>query len=548
MTVMKVQFAFSCLSALLFASCNSYTSDITMTIEQPVIPVLAKKDASATIKLIIVRTDTLPYTIDGIRLGLEGTTDLQDIESVGLYLPAAKDRINTSASLCDPVPVAGQVTLRGPIEVTSDTMSLWVAVSLRDTVDLTHKVAISCLGLETSRGRVAVPDTESLPLRVGVAVRQGMQDDVHTSRIPSLTTTGDGTLLALFDARRDLARDLQGDIDICMHRSTDGGLTWGPMQTVLDMGEWGGLPEKFNGVSDAGVVVDKHTGEIFALGLWMHGVLDDRGQWIEHLTDTSTVWNHQWRNHGSQSGFGVKQSSQLLLTSSTDDGATWSEPRNLTAELKRPEWWLLSSSSGHGVTLADGTLVLPTQGRDATGESFSNITWSKDHGKTWHTSAPAFYNTTECNAVDLPDGGVMLNMRDNRNRGVQSPNGRRIRVTHDLGQTWIEHPTSYKALVEPTCMASIHRHRYTENGEQKSILLFSNPSNFDRRDHMTLKVSFDEGMTWPEEYWILYDEYRSAGYSSITSVDPETIGIFYETSQSHLAFLRISLDEILKRK
>lgn len=60
-----------------------------------------------------------------------------------------------------------------------------------------------------------------------------------------------------FDARYDYSRDLQGNIDIALHRSTDQGLTWQPVQTVLDMGEWGGLPQKYNGVSDACILVDK---------------------------------------------------------------------------------------------------------------------------------------------------------------------------------------------------------------------------------------------------------------------------------------------------
>ncbi len=522
---------------------------MTLTIERPVIPVLAGKDVSAAIKLSFVSSDTLPYFIDRVVVSLDGTTDLSDIEAVGLWLPQKENtRINSDKPLCEPVTAARKVTLGGPIEVTRDTMEIWIGVSLRDTVDLSHLVAVNCLAVETSRGRVEVPSPETRPLRVGVAVRQGMQDGVHTSRIPSLATTKDGTLLAIFDARREMARDLQGDIDICMHRSKDGGRTWGPMQTVLDMGEWGGLSQKFNGISDPGVIVDKNTGEIFVNATWMYGVLDAKGKWIENLTDTSTVWNHQWRNRGSQPGFDVKQSSQLLFTSSTDNGQTWSEPRNLTRELKRPQWWLLTAASGQGITLKDGTLILPTQGRDETGESFSNITWSKDHGRTWHTSNPAFLNTTECNAVELSDGSVMLNMRDNRNRGVSAPNGRRICVTHDLGLTWMEHPTSYSVLTEPTCMAAIHRHDYTRNGEHKSILLFSNPSNYNRRDKMTLKVSFDDGMSWPEEHWILYDECRSAGYSSITSVDEDTIGIFYESSQSQLAFIQIPLDEILKKK
>ncbi|ULT41198.1 glycoside hydrolase [Niabella defluvii] len=37
-----------------------------------------------------------------------------------------------------------------------------------------------------------------------------MQDNVHTSRIPGLATALNGDLLAIYDARYDSRRDLQG--------------------------------------------------------------------------------------------------------------------------------------------------------------------------------------------------------------------------------------------------------------------------------------------------------------------------------------------------
>lgn len=64
------------------------------------------------------------------------------------------------------------------------------------------------------------------------------------------------------------------------------------------MKEWGGLPQKYNGVSDGCILSDDFTGDLYVIGLWMHGVLDPKtGKWVENLTDTSTVWNHQWRAH-----------------------------------------------------------------------------------------------------------------------------------------------------------------------------------------------------------------------------------------------------------
>jgi sialidase-1 len=94
-------------------------------------------------------------------------------------------------------------------------------------------------------------------------------------------------------------------------------------------------------------------------------------------------------------------------------------------------------------------------------------------------------------------------------------------------------------------MASIHKHIYRENGAEKSILLFSNPNTKTGRHHMTLKVSFDEGMTWPENYWKLLDEGKSRGYSCITSIDDNTIGILYEGSQADMVFESIPISDIL---
>lgn len=151
-------------------------------------------------------------------------------------------------------------------------------------------------------------------------------------------------------------------------------------------------------------------------------------------------------------------------------------------------------------------------------------------------------------AVQLSDGSVMLNIRDNRNRQDTSVfNGRAVAVTRDLGQTWKVHPTNHSALIEPVCMGSIHKHVYTEIGKQKSLLLFVNPNSKTKREKITLKVSFDDGKTWPKNYHILLDELSGRGYSCISSVDEKTIGIVFESSQADLVFQKISLDELLKR-
>lgn len=546
MKVSKKIFIIFSMILLLVSPVTSLGKDIKWILERPVIPVLVKKPANPVMKITLIRTDNQPYVIRQIDLDLLGSTNVADIVSVAIYGAKKNGLIDTSRLLCNALPATQKMSFTNEVQVNQDSLSFWVAVTLKDTVSLDHRVQVNCNRVKTTKGNLKILDKTSKPLRVGVAVRQEGQDGCISSRIPGLATSNKGTLLAIFDARYDYPRDLQGNIDIALHRSTDKGVTWQPIQTVLDMGEWGGLPQKYNGVSDACILVDKNTGDIYVAGLWMHGLLDKDGKWIEGLNENSTNWTHQWKGRGSQPGTGLKETSQFMIAKSTDDGLSWGFPDNITSKTKRPEWWLFAPAPGQGITLTDGTLVFPTQGRDENGLPFSNITYSKDHGKTWVTSNPAYQDVTECSVVQLGDGALMLNMRDNRNRGNKDVNGRRICTTIDLGESWKEHPTSRRALVEPTCMASLHRHEYMEEGKKKSMLLFVNPNNYGTRDNLTLKVSFDDGMTWPEEHWILFDQYRSTGYSCITSIDENSIGILYESSQSDLAFIKINLIEILK--
>lgn len=532
---------------MLTISCG-YNDRVSAEIDSPTLPVLTGKKYNPVQKIRLIRDSTgfnrEEYILEKVTLSLEGTTDISDIDKVMLFRTGENDKLETDHPVGEVQPTATKITFSNHFTITEDTTILWVSVTLKKSIDLSHKIKIRCEEIVTDRGKLKILPHDAKELRAGVALRQHGQDGVHTSRIPGLATSKKGTLLAIYDARYESARDLQGHMDIALNRSFDGGRTWEPMQVVLDRKEWGGMPEKYNGVSDACILVDDRTGDIYVAGLWMHGLLDaETGKWVEGLTADSTRWLHQWRAKGSQPGFGVKETSQFLITKSSDDGLTWSEPINITSA-KKKEWWLFAPAPGQGITMTDGTLVFPSQGRDENGTSFSNITWSKDGGETWKTSNPATKNTTECAVVELQDGSLMLNMRDNRNRGNEEVNGRSVFVTSDLGETWKEHPTSRKALIEPTCMASLHTHRYMEDGVKKSLLLFVNPASTSKRNNITLKVSYDGGNTWPEEKQILLDEYSGRGYSCITSVNDSTLGILYESSQADMAFQTVSLKEI----
>jgi sialidase-1 len=535
--------------ALILFSCHSITDKFIARTEQPVLLVLTLKDFNPVLKIELINSEGSAYHLNKVALSLKGTTDVDDIAGVSLFLAGEKGMIDSQVQIGNTQKSSPDIVFECNLPVSTDTLIFWVSIRLKDSVNLLHRVNASCVRIVTDKGKINFPAISTSGLRVGVALRQHNQDNVNTSRIPGIATSAKGSLLAIFDARRESSRDFQGDIDICLHRSINGGTTWSPIQVILDMKKYGELPEKFNGVSDASILVDQNTGDIYIAGLWMHGIIDSKtGKWVGGLNEQSSDWNHQWRDNGSQPGYSLKESSQFLITRSSDDGLTWSEPVNITRQVKKKEWWLLAPAPGAGITMSDGTLVFPTEGRDNTGKQFSTITWSKDKGKTWTTGAPACYNTNECMVVELPNKLLMLNMREPSNRDKMGGNGRAVAITSDLGTTWTEHHTSRKALIEPACMASIYRHNYRENDKEKSIQLFLNPNSKVSRNHITLKTSFDNGNIWPEDKWLLLDEYSGNGYSCITSVNDSTIGVVYESSQANLVFQQIEIDEVLDKQ
>lgn len=514
------------------------------------VPVLINLDDNPVLKINLnLNSDSV--SVKSFVFNLKETTDLNNIKALRVCY-AGGDSVynpNNEIELFGQIKKAnGALNLKGMQPLIKGNIFFYVSVELIENSSLSNTISVE-LSKVIFRDNTYLkpnPDNNFKSQRIGVALRNHLDDNADTYRIPGLATTNKGTLLAIYDVRWDSARNLQGDMDIGLSRSADGGQIWEPMKIVLDMNKWGSLPEKFNSVSDACFLVDENTNDIYVAGLWMHGVLDENGRWISGLTEESNAWEHQWRRKGSQQGFGVKETSQFLIAKSTDDGVTWSEPRNLTSLCKKEEWWLWAPAPGQGITMENGTLVFPTQGRDQNGQSFSNISFSLDGGDTWETSQPAFKNTTENMVVQLANGDLMLNARYNLNwNNLGDDNGRVILTTADMGQTWTEHPTSRSALIESTCRASLHKHVYHENGEEKNILLFSNPNSRTSRNNMTIKVSFDNGQSWPEKYWMLLDEGYSYGYSCLTSIDENTIGILYEGGRADMVFERITLEELL---
>ena len=521
---------------------------ITATSSQRVHPVLIRNEHNPLIQVVV---DVKRPGVHATRFtfSLRGTDDLNDIDSLRLYCSGEKrprelDQIRSGINFLGDrqavlAELAGKpfgvlsapstvLTFSGDQVLRKGTNVFWLSCTLRTGASLSHKVDAHCTAIETSEGKVTPRDaTPGIRKRIGFSLRKHYDDGVHTSRIPALAATPKGTLLCVYDMRRRKRRDLQEHIDIGLNRSTDGGQTWEPVRVIMDMGEYGGLPQEQNGCSDPGIVVDQNTGEIFCSGVWMWG----------------KPGKHQWSGDGSEPGFKIGKTAQFLMVRSRDDGLTWSKPENMTRKLKKREWILLAPAPQQGLTLRDGTLVMLGEGRDEKDRMFSTLIVSRDHGATWTVGSTAASGNGECQAVQLDNGSILLNART-----AQPTKFRSVWLTDDLGQTWRPHETHRKTLIEPNCNGSLCRFDYEEDGKRKHVLLFANPYSQTGRDHHTVQVSFDDGRSWPKPYHLLLDVGRGNGYPSMTRIDDAHVGIVYEGSQAHLVFERLSLHELLKRR
>lgn len=500
---------------------------LTAIVTHPIHPLLIRNEQGPMLRISVDVESGVAASVRSLEFSLAGTNELGDIESLTLFATGKNDLFSPAVPVGDSVKPATMMTFDVNQPLHEGKNVFWLACRLKDSADLRHQIAVRCTSLATTVGKVTPrDDSPGVRQRIGVALRKHNDDGVHTYRIPALTTTAKGTLLCVYDMRRRMGRDLQEDIDIGLSRSTTGGATWEPAKVIMDMGEYGGLPQEQNGCSDPGIIVDRQTGDIFCFAVWMNG----------------KPGKHQWNDDGSEPGFEIGKAAQFLMVRSQDDGVTWSKPENLTRKLKQETWWLLAPSPQSGFQLSEGTLVMPVQGRDGGErlETFATVMISRDHGQTWTVGQPGYHGGNECQAALLGDGSLMLNVRNDHERF------RAVVVTKDLGQTWQPHPTSRKTLIEPNCNGSLLRADYDRQGQKNHVLLFANPHTQQGRTHHTLQVSFDDGMTWPETHHRLLDEGRGAGYPSLTQIDGEYVGLVYEGSQSQLVFQKFEIANLLE--
>jgi sialidase-1 len=393
----------------------------------------------------------------------------------------------------------------------------WMNTTLKEDAEINKPIEIHCTEAVDANNKsyLITESNTGFSKLVGKVIRKAGDDGVNTYRIPGIITTEKGTLIAVYDNRYTGSGDLPGNIDVGMSRSSNGGKTWETMKIIMDMGP----PHENNGIGDPSILFDPITNKIFVAALWAKG-------------NRSIA--------GSGAGLTADETGQFVLVSSNDDGKTWTPPIPITPQIKIPSWNIFFNGPGKGIAMQNGKLVFPAQYWNETKTPFSTIIYSEDHGNSWKGKVLGpKSNTTESQVVETTPGTLMLNMRDNRG-GFRS-----VATTSNMGTTWVEHPTSFKSLIDPVCMGSLIKAKVNIKGELKEVLFFSNPNNASIRDNITIKASLDLGETWHPANQLLIDERLCYGYSCLTSIDENTIAIVYEGTKD-LYFLKVPVNSIIK--
>ena len=92
---------------------------------------------------------------------------------------------------------------------------------------------------------------------------------------------------------------------------------------------------------------------------------------------------------------------------------------------------------------------------------------------------------------------------------------------------------------------SLIKAKIKTGGRLKEVLFFSNPNTGSGRYNITIKASLDMGQTWLPAHQLLIDERLCFGYSSLTKVDDDTIGILYEGTKD-VYFVTVPINKIIK--
>ncbi len=96
-------------------------------------------------------------------------------------------------------------------------------------------------------------------------------------------------------------------------------------------------------------------------------------------------------------------------------------------------------------------------------------------------------------------------------------------------------------MIEPVCEANLIQYKFPGKKER---LVFSNPASTNSRTKMTVRISDDDGKTWPLKKMV-YE--GPSAYSCLTVLPNGNLGLFYEAGIQRpyegIVFEEIAIDD-----
>ena len=330
-----------------------------------------------------------------------------------------------------------------------------------------------------------------------------IQDLFESVRIPNITVTTDGTVLAFARSGR------------LLRRSEDGGKTWSPVQEV-------------GHDASGSAIVDENTKDVM--------VVNPKGPYLWRSHDHGKTWERE---------------AIVVKPNAVGHG----DPDGVPAH---------TACSESGITLRygkhKGRLLMPARVQPPKGNNdqewwpynYNMAIYSDDGGKTWQSSGPVQNGTGEGTLAELSDGAIYYNSRSH----MSIDHRRRIAWSYDGGHMWTDwrvcdhlyevgEPFYFKYGTKPSygCNAGLVR-LPLECTDGKDVLLFSAPDDpGGTRVRMTVWASFDRGETWPVKR-LVYE--GLSAYSSLAAGPDGTVYLLFERGKRKLyesvAVARFNLD------